>query len=134
MKKDINNNSEMTINSDKEELLRFMQEADCLESLSRWTNEFNMFDVLKISRTEIRHSNMLGWLLDPNESHALGDAFIKEFVRKLSEKIEDDKTDCISLMLQDFYSYQVYREANHMDIVLFSREEKTHQQRKFLNV
>ena len=88
MNKDINNNSEMTINSDKEELLRFMQEADCLESLSKWTNEFNMFDVLKISRTEIRHSNMLGWLLDPNESHGLGDTFLYRVVSKLSQNID----------------------------------------------
>ena len=103
----------------------FLFDINCLRKLDKWADDFNLFDVLKITNMEIRHSNILAWLFDPNESHALGDAFIKEFVRKLSEKIEDDKTDCISLMLQDFYSYQVYREANHMDIVLFSREEKT---------
>lgn len=64
------------MNVEKESLLRFMQDADCLESLSKWTNELNIFDVLKISRAEIRHSNMLGWLMDPNENHGLGDSFL----------------------------------------------------------
>ena len=35
------------MNVEKESLLRFMQDADCLESLSKWTNELNIFDVLK---------------------------------------------------------------------------------------
>ena len=29
----------------------------------------NIFSILGVSRTEIRHSNFLGWLLDPNGSH-----------------------------------------------------------------
>ena len=29
------------------------------------------------------------------------------------------------ILLQDFYTYQIYREANNMDIVLLSKEEKT---------
>ncbi len=74
---------------------------------------------------EIQHSNILAWLFDPNESHAMGDAFIKEFARKLAEKNERENFDYFAFMLQDFYSYQVYRESNHMDIVLLSREEKT---------
>ncbi|MBR4626921.1 MAG: PD-(D/E)XK nuclease family protein [Ruminococcus sp.] len=110
---------------EKNAIKEFLFDINCLRKLDKWADDFNLFDVLKITKMEIRHSNILAWLFDPNESHALGDAFIKEFVRILSEKIDDDKTDCISLMLQDFYSYQVYREANHMDIVLFSREEKT---------
>lgn len=122
MNKDINNNSEMTINSDKEELLRFMQEADCLESLSKWTNEFNMFDVLKISRTEIRHSNMLGWLLDPNESHGLGDTFLYRVVSKLSQNI--DSQTALRFLSADFYSFNVYREWNHIDILLISHQYK----------
>ena len=54
--------------SDKEALLKFMQDAECLDALSKWTNDFNIFDVLKISRTEIRHSNLLSWLIDRSSS------------------------------------------------------------------
>ena len=33
---------------DKEALLRFMQDADCLDSLSKWTNNFNYCCPIKI--------------------------------------------------------------------------------------
>lgn len=46
-------------------------------------SHFNLFDVLKISKTEIRHSNMLGWLLNPNENHGMGDAFLKAVVQEM---------------------------------------------------
>ena len=39
----------------------------------------NIFEILKISKTEIRHSNFLSWLLNPNGSHQLGDVFLKRF-------------------------------------------------------
>ena len=32
----------------------------------------NIFQILRISKTEIRHSNFLAWLLDPSQSHKLG--------------------------------------------------------------
>ena len=35
----------------------------------------NIFQILKISNTEIRHSNFLSWLLDPSQSHKIGDIF-----------------------------------------------------------
>ena len=63
--------------ADEAALRDFLLDEDCLEKLIPWTGKFNIFDVLKISRTEIRHSNMLGWLLDPNENHGLGDKFLK---------------------------------------------------------
>jgi hypothetical protein len=31
----------------------------------------NVFEVLGIARREVRHSNFLGWLLDPAGSHGL---------------------------------------------------------------
>ena len=40
-----NATNKISISDDKESLLRFMQDADCLESLSKWTDEFNIFDV-----------------------------------------------------------------------------------------
>lgn len=111
--------------AEKTALKDFLLDINCLKGLDKWADDFNLFDVLRITNMEIRHSNILAWLFDPNESHAMGDAFIKEFARKLAEKNERENFDYFAFMLQDFYSYQVYRESNHMDIVLLSREEKT---------
>ena len=69
------------MNDEKDEnevaLQKFLLDINCLDELLPWTGKFNIFDVLKISRTEIRHSNVLSWLLSANENHGLGDAFIK---------------------------------------------------------
>lgn len=68
---------------DEEALRKFLADIECLDALSPWTERFNIFDILKISRTEIRHSNMLSWLLDPNENHGLGDKFFARCKMKL---------------------------------------------------
>lgn len=112
----------VSYNDDKEALLKFMQDSDCLNDLSKWTKEFNMFDVLKISRTEIRHSNILGWLLDPNENHGLGDSFLYGIVSKLSHDM--DNHSALQFLSSDLYSFNVYREWNHIDILLVSHQDK----------
>lgn len=113
------------ITNEKEALKAFLLDISCLKKLDSWTDDLNIFDILKITNMEIRHSNILAWLLDPNENHFMGDAFIKEFISKVVEKSNHKKYDPFKLLLQDYFTYQVYREANHMDIVLVSPEEKT---------
>lgn len=108
--------------SDKEALLKFMQDAECLDALSKWTNDFNIFDVLKISRTEIRHSNMLSWLLNPNESHGMGDSVLYGIIVKLSRDV--DKQTSLRFLSSDLYSMNVYREWNHIGILLISHQCK----------
>ncbi len=114
------------MNNDEEQALKdFLIDIDCLDQLDNWTDDFNLFDVLRITNMEIRHSNILAWLFDPNENHGLGDAFIKSFITKVVSMCNQNKYDVFNLLLQDFYSYQIYRESKHMDIVLASHEEKT---------
>ena len=42
----------------------------------------NIFQILKISNTEIRHSNFLSWLLDPSQSHKIGDIFSEKIFKR----------------------------------------------------
>src|SRR5436309_9750582 len=61
-------------------LLRSIQEA---VTAGEWRKtEFNVFEILGHVRGELAHSSVLAWLLDPVESHGLGDAFLREFMRK----------------------------------------------------
>jgi hypothetical protein len=63
-------------------LHEFLKDIEILEKIE--TNEvFNIFSTLKIVKTEIRHSNVLAWLLDPYESHGLKDYFTKQLVRSI---------------------------------------------------
>jgi hypothetical protein len=47
-----------------------------------------------VGKHEIRHSNFLAWLLNPNESHGIGDLFLTQFLRDivLDEKCGEIKT------------------------------------------
>ena len=93
--------------SDEEALQDFLLDIDCLNELQPWTGHFNLFDVLKISKAEIRHSNMLGWLLNPNENHGIGDAFLKAVVQEMVVKDTDGRYDVFQTLLLDFYSFRI---------------------------
>jgi hypothetical protein len=112
------------INASKVVLREFLKDISCLDELLPWTEKFNLFDVLKISRAEIRHSNMLGWLLDPSENHGLGDAFLKGILQCLIERDTEDKYDVFKILLMDLYGFTVTREWRNIDILLVSGDEK----------
>ena len=48
---------------------KFLVDNADLEELSARLSVFNIFGTLRIEKTEIRHSNVLAWLLDPRGSH-----------------------------------------------------------------
>ncbi|MCX9009858.1 MAG: PD-(D/E)XK nuclease family protein [Candidatus Methanoperedens sp.] len=49
---------------------------------------FNLFDILGYQRLEMVHSNVLAWLLNPEEAHGLGDKFLRAFFYKVFNKKE----------------------------------------------
>lgn len=107
---------------DEQALREFLIDEECLDELLPWTGKFNIFDVLKISRTEIRHSNMISWLLDPNENHGIGDKYIKFLFQFIVNN--NAKHSVFDLLLLDYYSFSVYREWKNIDLLLVSNEEK----------
>ena len=111
--------------SDEEALQNFLLDIDCLDELLPWSGKFNIFDVLKVSRTEIRHSNMLAWLLDPNENHGIGDLFLRMVLQHLVRSDSGARYNVFKLLLQDNYSFTVYREWKNIDILLVSDDDKT---------
>lgn len=112
------------LDEDKKVLQEFLLDIECLDELLPWTGKFNLFDVLKVSRTEIRHSNMLAWLMDPNENHGLGDVFLKGILQRIMENDLKEKYDVFKILLADMYGFSVYREWKNIDILLVSSEEK----------
>lgn len=113
------------IEKERNALQDFLYDIHCLDALENWKDDVNIFDILKVTNAEIRHSNFLAWLLDPNENHNLGDAFIKGVISGIVQRCSSEMCDPFDILLQDFFTYRVYREANHMDIVLVSNDEKT---------
>ena len=78
----------------------------------------NIFQILRISKTEIRHSNFLAWLLDANQSHKLGNIFLKRFLRQVftSEKFHD--VNQIDVEELDLSKVQILREWKNIDILI----------------
>jgi len=110
--------------TDEEALKNFLLDIDCLNELQPWTGHFNLFDVLKISRIEIRHSNVLSWLMNPNENHGMGDAFLKAVVQEMVVNDTKGRYDVFQTLLLDFYNFTVYREWKYIDILLISDQDQ----------
>ena len=86
-------------------LKNFLLDIECLDPLSEWTSKFNLFDILKITRTEIRHSNMLSWLLSPNENHGLGDSIIRGFIQYVVTSFSEEADVFFFLFSFLFFTY-----------------------------
>lgn len=104
-----------------EQLENFIVKAQPdLETIKRELNAFNIFNVLGVQYREIRHSNFLGWLFDPNESHNLDDVFLKDLfklIREVCDFISSEKL--VSLLLEDLSQTIVHRESEHnIDILI----------------
>ncbi len=88
------------------------------ERLEQLLDTPNIFRILKAKRTEIRHSNFLGWLLDPNESHGLWDKILIKVLRDilLAGKIENISP--FDLEDINFRKVEVLREHQNIDILI----------------
>lgn len=104
-------------------LKNFLLDIECLDPLSEWTSRFNLFDILKISKVEIRHSNMLAWLIDPNENHGLGDSIIRGFIQYVVTSYDND-SDVFDTLLMDYHGFFIQREWHHIDLLAVSANEK----------
>ena len=58
----------------------------CLEDYQ----SINLMQILGVARKEQPHSCFIGWLLDPQGSHGLGDRFLKPFLQKAQEICQQD--------------------------------------------
>lgn len=108
---------------DAKALKDFLMDIECLDPLAEWTSKFNLFDILKITRTEIRHSNMLSWLLNPNENHGLSDSIIRGFIQYVATTFPDD-IDVFDTLLMDCHDFLLQREWHNIDILAVSANEK----------
>lgn len=86
--------------------------------ISRTSKKSNIFEILKIKNMEIRHSNFLGWLLDPEESHNLKNEFLKGFVQ---EGINKNKYTEITVDIDLIDSVKIEREYKDIDLLIESQ-------------
>lgn len=100
----------------------FLVDNQELEQLNARLSASNLFNVLRIDHVEIRHSNVLAWLLTPGESHGLGPTFLRRFLSRL---LMDNDGAAVSLSpaqveLMKFNDVEVQREWQKIDILAHS--------------
>ncbi len=93
-----------------------------LDRLEAYLSRFNPIRIMRMEGMEVRHSNILGWLLDPLETHGLGDRFLKAF---LSEALKGEsakgRPTALDVVQADLRDIEVRREWQHIDLFLLSR-------------
>jgi thiamine phosphate synthase YjbQ (UPF0047 family) len=106
-------------NFDLELLQKFRKEFEIEGSkpnqLEKLLNKFNVFDVLRNPTREIKHSNVLAWLLDPNESHNIGNKALKLFLEIIPTPSDVDLTS-LSNGSSKINSAYVFREWENIDL------------------
>lgn len=105
------------------------------EELNRLFKKFNPLKVLRMDSHEIRHSNVLAWLLDHEENHGLNSVFIEKLISKLLMKPDNndfitDSEFFLKLLSLKFSDWKVEREKQtskkrYIDLLLSSEENKT---------
>ncbi|HEV3470301.1 MAG TPA: PD-(D/E)XK nuclease family protein [Pyrinomonadaceae bacterium] len=112
--------------STKRRLAEFLVGNKELDELSARLNQFNILRVLRIERAEIRHSNVLGWLLSPRESHGLSDTFIRRFISTLL--LDNGQADFglspATVELMDLVDAEVRREWRNIDLIVYSKSNQ----------
>lgn len=55
------------------------------QSLAEFNPNLNVWEAVKLARSELKHCSFLRWLLDPRGSHYQGNLFLKRFIERYSE-------------------------------------------------
>ena len=90
----------------KVKLKKLLKDQDFISLINEQTSEyFNVFDVLGTAEYEIRHSNVLAWLINSKGSHGLANYFMENLWDYISK---DHKLDSVQ-----FNDYTVSREGEN---------------------
>ena len=103
----------------------FLVDNPALEKLEGLLDQFNIFEAIGAVRQEVRHSDFLAFLLNPNQNHGLRDIFVKRLLQKaISNSNQLLDITPIDLDLWDLDDIEVRREWQSIDIMLIDETNK----------
>ncbi len=102
-----------------------VENAD-LERLELLLDEFNMFEAIGAVWQDSRHSDLLAFLLNPQQNHGLGDSFARKLLqRALAQAYEIPvPVSPIDLDVWDLKPIIVLRESQRIDILLLDERHR----------
>jgi hypothetical protein len=113
------------MSEDRQALEQLVMDQD-LEELENLLDEFNIFEVLGAVRVELRHSEFLAYLMNPQQSHGLGDDFVKKFLQRVIVGADQFvlPVSTIDIDFWDLEDIEVRREWKNIDILILSFKYK----------
>ena len=111
--------------SDRKALEALVVDNPDLERLEALLDQFNIFEAIGAVWQELRHSDFLAFLLDPQQNHGLGDTFLKRLFQKVLVSTESDRMPITPIDLDVWSLDEVFvrREWQNIDILL---EDESH--------
>ncbi len=111
---------------EKEILEKFILNNPDLEKLDGMLSDFNVFETLNLVHAEIRHSNVLAWLLNPNENHGLGKYFLNIFIKWFvsENKTMIDGLNVFDIEMFNYNDVEIRREWKNIDILILLKESQ----------
>lgn len=107
-----------------DEMERLFVNNEKLSRIERHLNRFNPIKVMKMERMEIRHSAILAWLLNPKETHGLGDSFLKSFLGEALRGNNHRKPTALDVSQSDMRDAEVRCEWQNIDIFILSPQNR----------
>ena len=90
------------------------------QALAEFNPNLNVWEAVKLARSELKHCSFLRWLLDPRGSHYQGELFLKRFIERYSEsslkEIPIDELSSCNVKSEDSYDA-----AGRVDISITGR-------------
>lgn len=94
--------------------------SDDFRAIEEMTSYFCPFEAIGMVRQEIRHAHFLTFLLDPNSSHGMQDALLKEFFMLASEQADGNSSflEPLDIHFREFGDAIIYREKRDIDVLI----------------
>ena len=101
-----------------QKLLASLITDDEFERIQLVLKEPNIFSALAVHRMEIRHSNFIGYLIDPNENHGLKDLVLKKVLRGIFNSCKNNNRSIFDADYLDYSNVEIRREWRNIDILI----------------
>jgi hypothetical protein len=85
--------------------------------------EPNIFRALAVSRMEIRHSNFLAYLFDPQENHGLRDIVLRKLLRDIFADSRSEGRTLFDADILDLGAIEIRREWRNIDLLIVLPED-----------
>jgi hypothetical protein len=104
----------------RQSLEAFVVDNTDLERLESLVTQFNIFESIGAVRPELRHSDFLAFLLNPQQNHGLRDVFIKKLLRQAISAADGVQVPVTAIDLDtwNLEQLEVSREWKNIDILL----------------